>query len=56
MAAIDAALANGTAKNADKVNNLRAKGGKLYKEGKHSGSIIFLVQAMLLAGISESSY
>ena len=56
MAAIDATLANGTTKNADKVKKLRVKGGQLHKAGKHSDSIRFLVQAMLLAGISESSY
>ena len=57
MAAIDAALANGTEKKMQtRLKKLRAKGGQLYKAGKHSDSIRFLVQAMLLAGISESSY
>ena len=32
MAVIDPALANGTAKNADKVKKLRAKGGQFHKD------------------------
>ena len=53
MATIDTALANGTAKNADKVRSLRAAGEQLHKTGKHSESEIVLVQAMKLAGISR---
>ena len=56
MAAIDAALADGSAKNIDKVRSLRAAGEQLHKTGKHSESVKVLVQAMLLAGVSESSY
>ena len=53
MAAIDAALANGAAKNADKVRSLRAAGEQLHMTGNHSNSVMVLVQAMKLAGIAK---
>jgi len=53
MAAIDAALANSTAKNADKVRSLRAAGEQLHMTGNHSDSVMVLVQAMKLAGIAK---
>ena len=53
MAAIDAALADGSARNADTVRSLRAAGEQLHKTGKHSESVIVLVQAMKLAGLSK---
>ncbi|MCS5607438.1 MAG: hypothetical protein NZ936_17735 [Alphaproteobacteria bacterium] len=53
MAAIDAALADGSAKNADKVRSLRAAGEQLHKTGKHSESVMVLAQAMKLAGLSK---
>ena len=53
MAAIDAALADGSARNTDKVRSLRAAGEQLHKTGKHSESVIVLVQAMKLAGLSK---
>ena len=56
MASIDDSLANGTAKNTGKVKKLRVKREKLHKADKHSDNISVLIQAMLLAGITESTY
>ena len=57
MAAIAAALTDGSAKiYIDKVRSLRAAGEQLHKTSKHSESVKVLFQAMLLAGVSESSY
>ena len=49
---IDKALAAGTAKNAEKVKELRDLGETLHKSGKHGQSVQMLVKAMKLAGIS----
>ena len=53
MAAIDAALTDGSARNADTVRSLRAAGEQLHNTGQHSESVIVLVQAMKLAGLSK---
>ena len=48
---IDAALAKGTVKNADKVKTLRDKGEAQHKAGKHTESVTTLTDALKLAGI-----
>lgn len=51
IAAIDAALASGKAKNAEAVKKMRDEGEALHKSGGHAASVKILKEAMALAGI-----
>lgn len=51
IAAIDAALASGSAKNAEAVKKMRDEGEALHKSGGHAASVKILKEAMKLAGM-----